>query len=406
MTESSKKTTAVAALSLVNSGESVSPQPHAMRCRRDRRTVQRKLEGLTGPPRSLSVVAFSFCAALTLAACAGSEPVVDESGTERRRLRPAPAGRLGRAEAGALARVVSSERAEPPAREAAPPPGRAFTGTGGVTETGGSTGTGGDAGKGGGAGTGGTTGGGGVAGTGGLAGRVCITGTLGGGATGLGGRGGTIGSGGGGSPRPGRRERREHGHRRDIGNLHHGSGPERQDVSLLVGPIRNGREPAVDHPRSSRPKEYLITYGSSAAFSATWNNSGDFLARVGLSLNSNKGSRPVRDVGVDFAETKSGNGGGLLVHRRLRMVGRASSSSSTSPRISYNGLGSSMTARRGPSPSTEKAPTPSTNTSRTASRRSRTSATFRCSSSASAPHPAPAGASSLTKHFDAWKGLA
>jgi len=54
----------------------------------------------------------------------------------------------------------------------------------------------------------------------------------------------------------------------------------------------------------------LITYGSDAAFSATWNNSGDFLARVGLALGSNKTYDQFGTLGVDFAETKSGNGGG------------------------------------------------------------------------------------------------
>jgi hypothetical protein len=54
----------------------------------------------------------------------------------------------------------------------------------------------------------------------------------------------------------------------------------------------------------------LITYGSSAAFSATWNNSGDFLARVGLALGSNKTYDQFGTLGVDFAETKSGSGGG------------------------------------------------------------------------------------------------
>jgi hypothetical protein len=54
----------------------------------------------------------------------------------------------------------------------------------------------------------------------------------------------------------------------------------------------------------------LITYGSTAAFSATWNNSGDFLARVGLSLGSNKTYDQFGTIAADFAETKSGNGGG------------------------------------------------------------------------------------------------
>jgi hypothetical protein len=55
----------------------------------------------------------------------------------------------------------------------------------------------------------------------------------------------------------------------------------------------------------------LITYGSAAAFSATWNNSGDFLARVGLSLGSNKTYDQFATIAADFAETKSGSGGGF-----------------------------------------------------------------------------------------------
>jgi hypothetical protein len=54
----------------------------------------------------------------------------------------------------------------------------------------------------------------------------------------------------------------------------------------------------------------LITYGSDAAFSATWNNSGDFLARVGLAMGSNKTYDQFGTIGVDFAESKSGSGGG------------------------------------------------------------------------------------------------
>jgi hypothetical protein len=54
----------------------------------------------------------------------------------------------------------------------------------------------------------------------------------------------------------------------------------------------------------------LITYGTTAAFSATWNNSGDFLARVGLNLGSNKTYDQFGTLSADFAEMKSGSGGG------------------------------------------------------------------------------------------------
>lgn len=54
----------------------------------------------------------------------------------------------------------------------------------------------------------------------------------------------------------------------------------------------------------------LVTYGSATAFSASWNNSGDFLARVGLALGSSKTYDQFGTVSADFAEKKSGNGGG------------------------------------------------------------------------------------------------
>ena len=54
----------------------------------------------------------------------------------------------------------------------------------------------------------------------------------------------------------------------------------------------------------------LITYGSTAAFSATWNNSGDFLARVGLYMGSNKTYDQFGTIAADFQHTKSGSGGG------------------------------------------------------------------------------------------------
>jgi hypothetical protein len=88
----------------------------------------------------------------------------------------------------------------------------------------------------------------------------------------------------------------------------------------------------------------LITYGSAAAFSATWNNSGDFLARVGLSLGSSKTYDQFGTLAVDFAESKSGNGGG---YSSIGVYGW-----SVSPLVefyvvedSYNGLGGSGTKK-------------------------------------------------------------
>ena len=88
----------------------------------------------------------------------------------------------------------------------------------------------------------------------------------------------------------------------------------------------------------------LITYGSTTAFSATWNNSGDFLARVGLNLGSNKTYDQFGTIAADFAETKSGNGGG---YSSIGVYGW-----SVSPLVewyvtedSYNGLGTSGTKK-------------------------------------------------------------
>lgn len=53
----------------------------------------------------------------------------------------------------------------------------------------------------------------------------------------------------------------------------------------------------------------MTTY-STPAFSANWNNSGDFLARIGLSWGSGKAYTSLGTVSADFAETKSGSGGG------------------------------------------------------------------------------------------------
>lgn len=55
-----------------------------------------------------------------------------------------------------------------------------------------------------------------------------------------------------------------------------------------------------------------ITTFSTPAFSASWGpNSGDYLARIGLSWgNSGKAVSALGTVGADFSETKSGSAGG------------------------------------------------------------------------------------------------
>src|SRR5262249_20355430 len=54
-----------------------------------------------------------------------------------------------------------------------------------------------------------------------------------------------------------------------------------------------------------------ITTYSTPAFSAAWNGSGDFLARIGMSWgNSGKTVDSLGTVTAQFAETKTGSGGG------------------------------------------------------------------------------------------------
>jgi len=54
----------------------------------------------------------------------------------------------------------------------------------------------------------------------------------------------------------------------------------------------------------------LTTYGVGGAFKATWNNSGDFLARVGLQWNETKTFDQYGTISADYAYTKSGSAGG------------------------------------------------------------------------------------------------
>jgi len=53
----------------------------------------------------------------------------------------------------------------------------------------------------------------------------------------------------------------------------------------------------------------ITPYGVDAAFKATWNNSGDFLARVGLALGSKSTYDKLGTFVAQFNETKTGSGG-------------------------------------------------------------------------------------------------
>lgn len=54
----------------------------------------------------------------------------------------------------------------------------------------------------------------------------------------------------------------------------------------------------------------ITPYGTGAAYKATWNNSGDFLARVGLQWDETKTYDQYGTISADLAYTKTGSGGG------------------------------------------------------------------------------------------------
>ncbi len=54
----------------------------------------------------------------------------------------------------------------------------------------------------------------------------------------------------------------------------------------------------------------MTVAGIDAEFSASWSSPGDFLARVGLGFNSTKTPDQIGTLAADFAETKTGVGGG------------------------------------------------------------------------------------------------
>jgi endo-1,4-beta-xylanase len=294
---------------------------------------------MANPDRSLVIAAFSLFAALMLAACVASELPGDESGT----------GGTSSSGAGGTTGIAGTGSAGHGAGGATGPAGA--TGKGGVNSMGGTTAMGGVTGTGDGAGTdagapgtggvnamGGTTGMGGVTGMGGLTGRGGAAGPGGrGGATGPGGRGGTIGAGGstgrGGSMGSAGAPAPCSGATVPSGGTSHCSSNQSGMVGSLQWTIW-----------SSGSGGCLITYGSSPAFSATWNNSGDFLARVGLNLGSNKTYDQFGTMAADFAQTKSGSGGG---YSSIGVYGW-----SVSPLVewyvtedSYNGLGTSGTKK-------------------------------------------------------------
>ena len=187
------------------------------------------------------------------------------------------------------------------------------TGSGGTISTGGTTGTGGSSSKGGATGTGGIEPGSGGAAGAGTAGHVGsgsggLTGTGGakGGSSGTGGitgTGGALGTGGakGGSSGTGGAT---------------GTGGSSVDCNGTLpsgGTSHSGNSQGTAAGLSwqlwmNGSGGTITTYGT-PAFSANWNNSGDFLARIGMSWGNGKAYTSLGTVKADFAETKSGSAG-------------------------------------------------------------------------------------------------
>ena len=156
----------------------------------------------------------------------------------------------------------------------------------------------------------------------------------GGGATGgTNATGGSPGTGGltgtGGAPRAARLGRAAHRHRRRQ-RRHDGDGrhaaaavrpaaparraPARRGPSRAAGrctrAIRQGTAAGLTWQLWANGNGGSITTFSVPAFSAAWNNSGDFLARTGLEWgNSGQAVSSLGTVTAQFAETKSGSGG-------------------------------------------------------------------------------------------------
>ncbi len=240
-------------------------------------------------PKSF-VLSWSLCAALTLAACANG----DISGNEGGEGGASPGGSGGSVGSGGSSSGGASARGGTTGTGGFSNSGGAV-GSGGATASGGVTGSGGTLGTGGSKSSGGSTGSGGMLGSGGnmnVGGRGAFGGSGRGGSQGSGGAtGGNMGSGGSSGmctvgSRPG-------------GGSSHCSSNQSGSVGSQQWTIW-----------SSGSGGCLTTYGSSAAFSATWNNAGDFLARVGLAMGSSKTPDQYTSIAADFAEKKSGSAGG------------------------------------------------------------------------------------------------
>jgi endo-1,4-beta-xylanase len=175
------------------------------------------------------------------------------------------------------------------------------TGSGGTTASGGTTGTGGTTGSGGTIGSGGLASSGGSRGSGGTPGSGGTTGS--GGSTGSGGRGGTIGTAGtmgaGGSGIGGSVTVDCSATLPTGGNMYSGSNVNGTADGLNYGIWSNGSGGSI------------TVFPNAHAFSASWDNGGDFLAHLGLDFRNAKSYTAYGTITAQFAETKTGTAGGF-----------------------------------------------------------------------------------------------
>ncbi len=170
------------------------------------------------------------------------------------------------------------------------------TGSGGLTGSGGSTASGGTTGVAGTTGTGGATGaaGRGAAGTNGAAGRGAAgtNGAAGRGAAGTNGTGGTTGT--------------------DGGVTVDCTTPFPTGGNTITGANVNGTADGLNYGIWTNGSGGSITvFPNAHAFSASWNNSMDFLAHVGLDFNQPKTYTAYGTVSAQFVESKTGSSGGF-----------------------------------------------------------------------------------------------
>lgn len=214
--------------------------------------------------------------------------------------------------------------------------GTSATGEGGATglgDTGGTTASGGMMGRGGTTGSGGMTGDGGIIG---IAGTTGTAGTGGNGTAGTAGRAGTAGSAGttgiagatggvggtSGSGTAGTTGRAgATGSAGMTGIAGTGGTGTGGAAACMPGAMPTGGKTVNDSGTADGAYTYtfytngqgsafMIIYGVNAEFSATWNDPGDFLARVGLGFNSTQTPTQLGTLTASFAETKTGTGGG------------------------------------------------------------------------------------------------